>query len=57
MLARLVPAAQAQATALSGTPLAANSLQALAYLAVAQRLIDPAAQPPAAVRGMVTAAA
>ncbi len=55
MLARLVPAAQAQAQALSGTPLAANSLQALAYLAVAQRLIDPAAQPPAAVRGMVSA--
>ncbi len=55
LLSRLVPAAQAQAKALSGTPLSANALQALAYLAVAQRLTDPQARIPAQVQGVVTA--
>ncbi|ULH17164.1 DUF3160 domain-containing protein (plasmid) [Deinococcus sp. KNUC1210] len=52
---RSVTAAQAQVRALAGTPLAPNALQALAYWAVAQRLIDPQAAVPAEVRPQVTA--
>ncbi|AWN22694.1 hypothetical protein DKM44_05140 [Deinococcus irradiatisoli] len=55
LLARLVPQAQAQARALGGTPLAPNAVQALAYLATAQRLTDPAAKVPAEVQAAVQA--
>jgi Protein of unknown function (DUF3160) len=55
LTARLVPAAQAQVGALSGTPLEANAVQALAYVSVAQKLIDPKAAIPAQVEEVVAA--
>ncbi|MGY2896630.1 DUF3160 domain-containing protein [Deinococcus sp. UYEF24] len=56
LLQRLVSGAQAQSKALDGTPvLSTDALQALAYLSVAQRLIDPAASSPASVRKVVDA--
>lgn len=55
LTARLVAGAQKQVKALGGTPLEADARRALAYLAVAQKLADPAASVPPEV-GQVVAA-
>ncbi|WP_034359076.1 DUF3160 domain-containing protein [Deinococcus phoenicis] len=51
----LVADARRQAQALRGTPLEGDARRALAYLAVAQRLADPAAPVPAEVAPLVAA--
>ncbi|WP_240740905.1 DUF3160 domain-containing protein [Deinococcus sp. Arct2-2] len=55
MTALLVADAVRQHANLKGTALERDALNALAYLAVAQRLIDPAAATPASVQQLVTA--
>lgn len=55
LTARLVSGAQKQARALGGGPLEADARRALAYLAVAQKLADPAAPVPAEVAPVVAA--
>lgn len=44
-----------QLRALKGTPLEADARRAVAYLAVAQALVQPSARPPAEVAGLVAA--
>ncbi|MBZ9750454.1 DUF3160 domain-containing protein [Deinococcus sp. HMF7604] len=51
----LVADARRQHAALKGTPLEGDARRALAYLAVAAKLIDPATTPPAEVASLVTA--
>lgn len=51
----LVADAQKQLATLKGTPLEADARRALAYLAVAQKLSDPASTPPAEVKEVVAA--
>lgn len=53
--ALLVADAAGQLAALRGTPLEPDARRALAYLAVAQKLSDPGATPPAEVRAVVAA--
>ncbi|TNM67538.1 DUF3160 domain-containing protein [Deinococcus radiopugnans ATCC 19172] len=55
LTARLVAGAQKQVKALGGTPLEADARRALAYLAVAQKLADPAASVPPEVAQVVAA--
>ncbi|GGO28564.1 hypothetical protein GCM10008949_21320 [Deinococcus humi] len=55
LTARLVGGAQRQVKALAGTPLEADARRALAYLAVAQKLADPASPVPAEVAPLVSA--
>ncbi|WP_019010474.1 DUF3160 domain-containing protein [Deinococcus aquatilis] len=55
MTALLVQDARRQAAALAGTNLAPQARQAVAYLAVAQQLADPAAKPPPEVAALVAA--
>ncbi|CAM4015856.1 DUF3160 domain-containing protein [Deinococcus marmoris] len=55
LTARLVGGAQKQLKALRSTPLEADARRALAYLAVAQKLADPAAPVPAEVAPLVAA--
>lgn len=55
MTALLVADAAKQYASLKGTPLEKDALSALAYLAVAQKLADPAASAPAEVRSLVEA--
>ncbi|UBV42236.1 DUF3160 domain-containing protein [Deinococcus taeanensis] len=55
LTALLVRDSQRQLAALRGTPLEADARRALAYLAVAQRLAEPTAAPPAEVAALVQA--
>lgn len=55
MTTLLVTDAAKQYATLKGTPLERDALNALAYLAVAQKLIDPAVTPPAQVKDVVAA--
>ena len=55
LTALLVADSRRQLTALKGTPLEADARLTLAYLAVAQKLADPAVTPPAEVAALVAA--
>ncbi|WP_245619428.1 DUF3160 domain-containing protein [Deinococcus marmoris] len=55
LTARLVVSAHKQLKALRGTPLETDARRALAYLAVAQKLADPASPVPAEVAPLVAA--
>ncbi|MFN4250993.1 DUF3160 domain-containing protein [Deinococcus sp.] len=55
LTALLVADSRRQLAALKGTPLEADARLTLAYLAVAQKLADPAVTPPAEVAGLVAA--
>ncbi|AZI44351.1 DUF3160 domain-containing protein [Deinococcus psychrotolerans] len=55
LTARLVVSAQRQLKALGGTPLEEDARRALAYLAVAEKLADPAAPVPVEVAALVAA--